>query len=193
MTERSIGEPILADLTDTERLCGSWALVSWERFRGGAFLEYPLGSAPVGLLTYDPAGFMQVQMVARARSLPTFRNPRDAAHASLRDQQPPPAQALELTRTYQSFAGYAGRFEVDEASQVIRHHLWTGIDPRLVAAVQERLYRFVDDDTLILRIRPYPVEGVAHHDVILWRRATAATLRDADVDRRPISGSDVGT
>ena len=170
--------------TDTKRLCGSWALVSWERFRAGAFLEHPLGPDPVGLLTYDPAGFVQVQMIARGRSLDTFRNPRDAANAALRDQPLPAGAANEVARAYATFAGYAGRFEVDEPNHSIRHYLWTGIDPRMVDGVQERLYNFENNDTLILRIRPYQVEGVEHDDVIAWRRASSTTLSSGDVDRQ---------
>jgi len=160
----------LSDQTDIRRLHGSWALVSWERFRGGAFLEHPLGPDPVGLITYDPIGCMQVQMIARGRGLSSYRNPRDAANAALRGQALPAEFAAEAARAYSTFAGYAGRYEVDEANSVIRHHVWSGIDPRMVDGVQERLYKIVDDDTLILEIRPYMVDGVEHGDTLVWRR-----------------------
>ena len=160
--------------------------MNWERFRAGAFLEHPLGPDPVGLLTYDPAGFVQVQMMARDRSLATFRNPRDIANAGLRDQALSEGQASEVARAYSTFAGYAGRFEVDEENRVIRHHLWTGIDPRMVAVVQERLYTFVDDDTLVLHIKPYRVGDVEHSDSIGWRRAGSAIRRPEDVNKQTI-------
>jgi len=172
--------------TDTERLCGSWALVNWERFRAGAFLEHPLGPDPVGLLTYDPAGFVQVQMMARDRSLATYRNPRDIANAGLRDQALSEEPANEVARAYSTFAGYAGRFEVDEENRLIRHHLWTGIDPRMVAVVQVRQYTFVDNDTLLLDIKPYQVEGVEHSDSIGWRRADSAIRHPDDVNKQAI-------
>jgi len=140
----------------------------------------------VGLLTYDPAGFVQVQMMARDRSLATFKNPRDIANAGLRDQPLAAGQASEVARAYSTFAGYAGRFELDEENRLIRHHLWTGIDPRMIAVVQERLYTFVDNDTLLLHIQPYRVEDVEHSDSIGWRRATSTIRRPEDVNKQTI-------
>ncbi|HEY6868864.1 MAG TPA: lipocalin-like domain-containing protein [Novosphingobium sp.] len=161
----------MADPTDFERLCGTWRLVSWERFRAGRLLELPLGPQPVGLLTYDPAGFVQVQTMARDRTLETFRNPRDAANAGLRGATLSREQASELAEVYTSFAGYAGTFEIDRSQPLIRHHLWTGIDPGMVKRVQERIYRFIGQDGLELRIKPYLVDGVEHDDALVWRRA----------------------
>lgn len=159
--------------SDTERLYGTWALTGWERYRQSEILEYPVGQDPVGLITYDPAGFVQVQIIARGRRFETFRNPRDAANAALRGQPLSPEAAEELVRVYASFAGYAGRYEVDEPNRLIRHQVWTGIDPRMVDGVQERIYEFIGDNGLDLKIKPYFVDGVEHSDTISWVRATA--------------------
>lgn len=171
--------------SDTDRLHGTWALTSWERFRAGVFLEHPLGAQARGLITYEPSGFVQVQLIALGRTFDTFRNPRDAANAALRGEAPSPVAAAEVLHAYSSFAGYAGRFEVHEAEQLIRHHVWTGIDPRMVDGVQERLYRFVNDDTLILQIRPYQVEGVEHSDTLLWHRLSSIPPRVQDGEQPP--------
>lgn len=166
--------------TDFERLCGTWSLVSWERFRAGRLLEHPLGQQPVGLLTYDPAGFVQVQTMARYRALEVFRNPRDAANAGLRGTTPSGEQVSELVEAYASFAGYAGTFEIDGSQPMIRHHLWTGIDPGMVKRVQERLYRFIGEDGLELRIKPYLVDGVEHDDALVWRRAKTGNTSERE-------------
>jgi len=56
----------------------------------------------------------------------------------------------------------------------------------MVAVVQERLYTFVDDDTLVLHIKPYRVGDVEHSDSIGWRRAGSAIRRPEDVNKQTI-------
>ncbi len=161
----------MAALRDASELVGTWTLISWERQADGALLEEPLGREPIGLLTYDAGGYMQVQIIRRGRKFETYRNRRDAVNRGLRNQPVSAREGEELSEVYSSFAGYAGSYVFDSAEQVVRHHLLTGIDPNMVATgVQERLVEMHDGGILELRTRPYQVEGASLVDVIRWRR-----------------------
>jgi Lipocalin-like domain len=152
-------------------LIGTWSLTGWDRYAGGVLLENPLGLQPVGLLTYDAAGFVQVQIVSRGRELKLYRNPRDAVNAGLRSHPIEAGAAQEVAGAYTSFAGYAGRYEVDLSARIIRHHIITGIDPNMVGGVQERQIEFRPGGILELRVRPYAVNGRELFDVLSWKRA----------------------
>ena len=153
-----------------QKLIGTWSFVSWERFGDGEHFEYPVGQEVTGLLTYTQSGFVQVQLMGAGRSLRTYRNPRDAANRALRGRPLSVEAAAELSDAYSSFAGYAGRFEVDEPAGLIRHHIITGVDPNMVGTTLERLFVFPDDGTLELRIKPYRVEDWEMTDTLTWSR-----------------------
>jgi hypothetical protein len=162
----------MAALRDASELVGTWTLISWERRADGALLEEPLGREPIGLLTYDACGYMQVQMIRRGRKFEAYRNRRDAVNKGLRDQPVSAREGDELSEVYSSFAGYAVSYVLDPVEQLVRHHLLTGIDPKMVAAgVQERFAEMHDGGVLELRTRPYKVEGASLVDIIRWRRA----------------------
>ena len=158
-----------------QKLIGTWSFRSWERFRDGELFEYPVGQDVAGLLTYTPSGFVQVQLMGAGRSLKTYRNPRDAANRALRGRPLSAEAAAELSEAYSSFAGYTGRFEVDEPARLIRHHIITGVDPNMVGTTLERLFVLPNDATLELRIKPYRVEGREMTDTLTWIRAPEET------------------
>jgi hypothetical protein len=161
----------MSELNPANQLIGTWKIISWERFADERLLEYPLGPDPIGLLSYDASGFVQVQIIRSGRGLNAYRNPRDFGNAAFRGRPLEPEATDEVAEAYASFAGYAGRYEINAAQGLIQHHVQTGIDPRMVGSIQERLFTFPDRNILELRVKPYLVNGVVLTDLLRWQRA----------------------
>src|SRR5215475_6617585 len=68
LTPRSIA---FAQQTLKDRLVGTWKAVSWESVRrNGQVVNVWMGLQPIGLIIYQPSGYMAVQIMADPR--PTF-------------------------------------------------------------------------------------------------------------------------
>jgi Lipocalin-like domain len=153
-------------------LVGTWSLIDWRRESAGRALDEPLGSEPIGLISYDPTGYMQVQMMGRNRRMVLFQNSRDAANADLRGQTINLEAGQEVAAVYASFAAYAGRFEVDETASIIYHHIVTCLDPNMVGKTVTRRAQILTGSVLVLSTLPYRAKDMEITGVLRWRRAT---------------------
>ena len=146
--------PAASDIN--QRFAGTWRLIGVERLdaddRPLPPPAPPAFGAPngVGLLMYDPAGYMGVVIMQDAR-------------ASYADTRP---TADEARRTLSSYTSYFGTYTIDEGAGIITHHVEGNLSPNGTGADNRRAYEF-DDDTLVL-MPPRGSSGVQLR--ITWRR-----------------------
>src|SRR5687767_11799004 len=92
------------------RFVGSWKLVSFEEHLPDGSLSYPYGPDPAGLLVYDQAGRMAVQVMRRDRPPLSSEKITDAG-------------LNELRLAVEGFTAFFGTYEVDEARAVVTHRV----------------------------------------------------------------------
>lgn len=128
---------------DAARLVGAWRLVA----AAGSRLDAYRGDHPTGLLWYDAAGNMAVQIMPDRRrsnyadALPTAEEARDALLG---------------------YTAYFGTFRVDEKTRTVIHYRTGNINPGGLGEVVRR-YEFLSDDRIVLT----PVESGAG---LTWER-----------------------
>jgi hypothetical protein len=110
-----VARDVLASAPVRRHLIGRWELVSVEVLQGGQ-VEYPLGQDVSGVPSYDVSGRMAVQIMQANR-------PR---YASGNQGNGSPGERAAAVSGY---VAYFGTFSVDEAGQVVTHHV-TGTSSR---------------------------------------------------------------
>ena len=134
-----------------QRFEGAWVLVSFERKITDGTITYPLGTDPIGRLTYDGLGRMSVQIMRRDR--PRFTS-------GTRQGTPEEIQAA-----FAGYTAYYGPYEVYEKDGFVIHRLEACSFPNWVGTEQKRFFEFVDEH-LVLRAKT--AEGDSK---LVWRRA----------------------
>ena len=126
--------------TAGDRFIGVWRLISWERKLKDGRIDYPYGETPVGRITYDKAGRMSAQLMrpGRRSTVPPGVN-LIAGNAS----------AEEIRESVSGFTAYFGKFEVDEASNTVIHHVQACLVPSWVGTDLRRTYRFYSNRLLL--------------------------------------------
>ena len=142
--------------TIRNRLIGTWHLVSYETRGTDGSVTHPMGREVIGLILYAPDGYMSANLMVPGR--PAFTG---GAASS--------ATAAELGAASAGYFAYAGRFEVDESAQTVRHHIDVALVPNLVGSTQLRHVAF-DGARLILRGDPVPMAGRVAAPIITWER-----------------------
>ncbi len=115
------------------RFLGVWRLISCERTTRDGGIEYPYGEKPVGRITYDKAGRMSAQLMrpGRRSTVPAGAS-MIAANAS----------AEEMREALSGFIAYFGKFDIDEPSKTMIHHVQACLIPGWVGTDLKRAYRF---------------------------------------------------
>ncbi|MCI0666351.1 MAG: lipocalin-like domain-containing protein [Acidobacteria bacterium] len=111
------------------KLVGSWKLVVFEGTVGGRQIPR---QERVGLLMYDAAGRMSVQIMPRDR-------PKFASDTRLQGTDD------EIRAAFAGYVAYFGSYEVNEADGVVIHHLEGSIFPNEVGRDNIRYYEFSGD------------------------------------------------
>lgn len=136
-----------------QRLLGAWDLVSYEvRTPAGTTMK-PLGDDPVGRIFYDAAGHISAHLMRRGI-------PRFASEDRSKATDP------EMGAAWQGYAGYFGRYTVDEKTNTVNHQVEGAWFPNYVGTRQVRVYKFEGNDRLILQAKQ--AWGVA---TIVWKRS----------------------
>ena len=123
-----------------DRFIGVWTLISCKRTFKDGRVTYPYGEKPVGRITYDKAGRMSAQLM------------RPGRHSTV-----PPgitlidgkASADEIREAVTGFTSYFGKFDVEESSNTVIHHVEACLIPSWVGTNLKRTYRF-DSNRLFL-------------------------------------------
>ena len=128
---------------------GTWLLVSQSASYPDGSVIATRGQNPVGILMYDADGNMSVQLMRT--------DERAGEYTDLAD----------LKTAMEGYHAYFGRYEVDEARQIVKHHVVGSAYPGYVGTTQIR-FCSLDGDTLTLR-------GEADENrplrTMVWRRA----------------------
>ncbi len=129
---------------------GTWLLVSQHTVFPDGSARPSRGEGATGILMYDRAGYMAVQLM------------RTDGHATdLHDLR-------DFETAMQGYHGYFGRYEVDEAAQVVRHFVEGSGYFAYRGTTQIRHYQF-DGDQLTLQAQA--ADGTTR--VLVWRRASS--------------------
>jgi lipocalin-like protein len=112
-----------------ERFIGTWKLVSVEERRPDGRLEYPYGPRPAGILIYDAAGLMSVQIMRADRTALSSTDWDDI-------------DAEEIKAAARDFTAFFGTYEVRESEGVVIHHVRGHLLPNSVGKQLRRSYEF---------------------------------------------------
>jgi hypothetical protein len=136
-----------------EQFVGTWELVSIES-RGSdgewAPAEGRLGAHPMGMIIYDAAGHMAVQIMSPER--PTFSS-NDLSERT----------AEELAGAIAGYVAYFGTYDVDEGEGFVIHHREGHLRPNQVMVDAKRFFEFAGNE-LTLTVAP------AREVRLTWRR-----------------------
>jgi hypothetical protein len=122
-----------SDAPQSNPFVGTWRLVSIDSGEARIF-----GDSPVGILMYDAAGNVAVQIM---------RNPRPE-FANYVTSFPLPK---DVQLAYRSYYAYYGRYTIDAAKGIITHHLQGSLRPGDVGKDFIRAYTFGEKS---LSLRP---------------------------------------
>ena len=138
------------------RFVGVWRLEAIrDRLPDGRVQDHPdFGAEPDGFLVYTDSGHVSVQFMRRDRT-------------AWRDEDAP--TDAERAKAARGYGAYAGRFEVDEETGVVRHHVETALIPNRVGVTLERSFAF-EGDRLTLSPRGFTRRGVGVERSLVWRR-----------------------
>jgi hypothetical protein len=144
------GSPVRA------RFVGVWNLDAIRDRLADGRVEDPhdLGASPSGVIVYTESGHISVQLMRSGRA--RWRNEDD----------PTDAERVEAARGY---GAYAGRYEVDEASGTVLHHVETALIPNRIGTTLARSYSF-EGDRLTLSPPPFRRDGIEIHRTLVWKR-----------------------
>ena len=136
-------------------LVGTWRLVSWENTsRDG--VSYPMGTDPVGYLSYDPGGRMSVQVMRRQRG-------------ELADDAVGIASADRLRAVLGGYLAYAGRYQVDLAACTVTHRIECSLLPAQVGSKLTRWFR-IDRTRLTLLLSAPTADRRSSGGRVVWER-----------------------
>ena len=135
----------------TERLLGSWKLVSYETRDPAGRTGRPYGNA-VGRISYDENGNMAGQVMR-----PDRRGVESGDH-----------DAEQITTAFLGYIAYFGTYEVAADGTSVVHHVQGALNPAWVGGDQVRRLRF-DGDRLVLSA-DVRKNGVVITHTLTWER-----------------------
>jgi hypothetical protein len=128
---------------------GTWCLVSQHSHHANGDIIPSRGDNAAGVIMYDAHGNMAVQLMRT--------DDRAAEYTDL----------SQFSTAMEGYLAYFGRYEVDAAAGIIRHHVVGSSYFGYRGTVQERRYVF-EGDILTLRAKN-PNDGSER--VLVWKRA----------------------
>jgi hypothetical protein len=135
-----------------ERFVGTWVLDRIEtRSESGDWTpaETRFGKHPIGILTYDMAGNMAVQIMRRDRAPLSSRGTTEGQAVTREALALAPAE--EKAIAFDGYTAYFGKYSVREAERMVTHRRIGHLVPNQATLAVERHFEFVDD-TLVLAV-----------------------------------------
>src|SRR6266446_2894371 len=135
-----------------ERAVGTWKLISWETVRSnGQAVDIIMGPHPIGLIMYQPNGYMAVQVMHDPR--PTFEKNYLTATGD------------EFRQVYLGYYAYWGTYTINEADNTVEHNLQNSLHPEEVGRKYKRSLLF-DGTKLVLTTPIFKAGIVIPHDLL---------------------------
>ncbi len=138
-----------------ENFIGTWKLISAEYRRVSGAVIPLYGENPAGMLMYDAAGNMSVQIMQRLR--PQFEI-ADRLGGTLE----------QIQSAFQGYQAYFGTYSIDENARVVTHHLAGALLPNWVGVDQKRFYE-LSGNRLILRTPTLMIGGTEATGYLVWK------------------------
>ncbi len=141
-----------------EAFSGAWKLISFEMVGPNGQIREPYGKNPVGLIIYDPSGYMSVQF------MPAENRPKLPAIPG----NAPPA---DLLSAYLTYGAYFGTYEVNEKEGFVVHHVLGNLNQNNVGKDQKRTYK-ISGNRISLMTPPAmaPDDGLMYVSTLVWER-----------------------
>jgi Lipocalin-like domain len=119
------------------QLVGAWRLVSFEERAPDGEIIHPYGERPIGILMYDASGRMSVQVMRSDRAQLSSEILSEVAPGELRN-------ALE------GFTAFFGKYEIDEETRTIVHHVEGHVLPTSVGKSLKRRFELSGDRLILM-------------------------------------------
>jgi hypothetical protein len=129
---------------------GAWQLLSQVALDADGQQTDARGPHPVGLLIYQPNGWMSVQLMRRERRSGLSLN---AIHTAMSE-----------------YLGYFGTYVVNPASETVTHFVIGASFPGYINTQQVRFYRFEDDGDRLILAAEATLPGQTQR-ILTWKRA----------------------
>jgi hypothetical protein len=138
-------------------LIGAWLLVSYTADTAGE-VSHPLGPDPEGIITYTADGYMSAQLMRRDR--PAYD--RAITGGGTTEQ---------MAAAASGYLCYSGPYTLDEAADVLHHHVHVSLLPNWLGGTQVR-HAQLDGAVLTLSAVVTSRKGASSSHVLVWRRPT---------------------
>lgn len=138
--------------TSENPFVGTWKLVSQHTHFPDGRIEASRGEGAIGVLMYDAAGNMAVQLARTDDHWDEYSDMR------------------ELTTAMDGYLGYFGTYEVDATTQTVTHRVRGSSFFGYRNSLQRRHYDFTDTDQTLTLMAASPRDGTKR--VLIWQRAT---------------------
>ena len=140
----------------SERLIGSWSLISAEGRSTDGTVTLDWGPEPVGRLILDDGGRMSIHLL----------NPDRSLFASGDFLRPTPE---ELKEAFDGYFGYFGSYTVDEDLVAVTFHVEGAAYPNYIGTAQQR-FVLLEGDRLTLRTPRERAGGAEVTYDLVWER-----------------------
>lgn len=138
-------------------LLGVWQLIQYEIRLADGISIHPFGEGVRGILIYDPAGHVALQIIEADR-------PKFASNDWHR------GTPEEIQAAFQGAMAYWGKFELDATRALVIHHVEGCTYPNWVGVDREQFYA-IAGDRLTLTSPPMTLAGEQVVTYLEWRRA----------------------
>ncbi|WP_233549349.1 lipocalin-like domain-containing protein [Lysinibacillus yapensis] len=133
-----------------EQVIGVWSLVSYQSQNDEGNIIYPLGKDATGFIMYHPEGYMSAQLMRQGR--PVYAS--GDLHEGTKD---------EMAEAAFGYLAYAGKYEVNEETNTLTHHMEVSMNPTWLGQQQPRVGSIEGE---ILSI----YNGLNPNDRLVWKR-----------------------
>lgn len=142
---------------------GMWRLISIGTIRpNGEVVTDWMGPNPSGVLIYDHAGHVSVQIMHDPRA--TWKVKGETAAEDVAD-----ASTADKAAAFDGYYAYYGRYEISEKDRVVRHHIESSLWPPEIGTTYERHYEF-SGDLLTLTTTHFKIKGEQRYNRLVFKR-----------------------
>ena len=141
----------------TDKLIGTWKLVSWKYNGENDVPTDFFGENPGGILTYDSSGYMNAQLNKSGRVRFVSESLTEGS-------------SEEISQAYLSYAAYYGKYYEKSPGEII--HLVEGsLFPNWGVGHEEIRYAKIEGEYLVLSTPPIEAKGRKTIFTVTWKRA----------------------